>query len=41
MNDACAEFGERYVLPAAPQSATATRTRSVPDEEMEPVGAGK
>jgi biopolymer transport protein ExbB len=47
MNDACAEFGERYVLPAAQTSssssaaAAATRTRSVPDEEMEPVGAGK
>ena len=40
MNDACAEFGERYVLPAGTQ-ATATRTRPVPDEEMEPVGAGK
>jgi biopolymer transport protein ExbB len=39
LNEAFAEFGERYVTPAPP--AASSRSRSVPDEEMEPVGAGK
>ncbi len=37
MNDAVAEFGDRYVAPPS----TASRSRPVPDEEMEPVGVGK
>jgi biopolymer transport protein ExbB len=36
LNEAFGEFGERYVTPPA-----ASRSRSVPDEEMEPVGVGK
>jgi biopolymer transport protein ExbB len=39
MNEAFAEFGERYVTPAP--TASSPRSRAVPDEEMEPVGAGK
>ena len=39
MNEAVSEFGERYVTPVAPPASP--RSRSVPDEEMEPVGAEK
>ena len=39
MNEAFAEFGERYVTP--PPTTSGSRSRPVPDEEMEPVGAGK
>jgi biopolymer transport protein ExbB len=39
MNEAVSEFGERYVTPAVPTAGS--RSRPVPDDEMEPVGAGK